>query len=531
MGLGLLDELKITDAQLASFPRQELLALNARAGWLTLARPNQRPTYEHDWRIWVKQAGRGEGKTRLGAEWCWWESWYDPGTITHVVARRDSDHLNVTFAGESGLLSVIPYELIKRELRSPWTIELTNGSVIKGFTAAEPNVLRGPQSHRSWLDELAGWERQVDAFRQVEFSTRLRSARSPVSRILITTTPKPSPIINELVKSAKEEHDAQLRENRRAAKDGREPRTLPRSIVIMRGSTWDNIANLDPATVTKLRAQYEGTRLGRQELEGELIDPEEAGIVKRSSIRLWPSDKPLPHLDYVVMSLDTAFTEHTRDKDRDSETYGEPDPTACEVWGLFKHLEDDGELLDCALLLDAWQDWIAFPALIERVKDEREIGYGPAPAPLIKPLIGPPLLRDQSGRRPDLILIEDKGSGISLRQMLDRERVATHAFNPGKASKLTRLHTVAHAFVHQRVWVCESEHNRGKPKSWAEPAIEQWCTFSGEGSISHDDHVDAMTQAMILLISREMISITEPPKPVRADHQVEGAHAENPYAV
>src|SRR5690606_5171121 len=91
--------------------------------------------------------------------------------------------------------------------------------------------------------------------------------------------------------------------------------------------------------------KYEGTTIGRQELEGELLNPEEAGIVKRSQFRLWPLDKPIPQFDFILYSLDTAFTERAFDRKE-----VKADPTACSVWGLF-HYEERGQTIHAVMLL------------------------------------------------------------------------------------------------------------------------------------------------------------------------------------
>jgi predicted phage terminase large subunit-like protein len=113
-------------------------------------------------------------------------------------------------------------------------------------------------------------------------------------------------------------------------------------------------------------------------------------------------------------------------------------------------------------------------------------------------------------QKPNTILIEDKGSGISLRQELQAEGIPVVPFNPGRADKLQRLHAVSHLFAHGHVWVVESEKNPGQPRTWADPLISQLCSFHGEGSIKHDDYVDSTTQALRLLADRNRLSVTTP---------------------
>ena len=319
-------------------------------------------------------------------------------------------------------------------------------------------------------DELAAWQRADEAFDMIMFGMRLGDR----PRIVISTTPKPKPIITRLIK--------------REGKD----------VTVSRASTYANLANLAP-TFREQILQYEGTALGRQEIHAEVLDPADQGIIKRSWIQLWPADKPLPVFDLIVLSLDTAFTEATRN----SKT-GDADFTGCSVWGLFREERQDG-----VLLLDCWQERLGMPDLIERTKREMAVQYGDRDKPLITPIYGAPLL-GTSGRKPDLCVIEDKGSGISLRQMLAREGLSAVAYNPGRASKLERLHMVSHLFANGMVWVVESDKRPGQPRSWADPLIEQLCSFSGEKSIAHDDLVDSSTQALRVIVDKMGVSVANP---------------------
>jgi predicted phage terminase large subunit-like protein len=135
---------------------------------------------------------------------------------------------------------------------------------------------------------------------------------------------------------------------------------------------------------------------------------------------------------------------------------------------------------------------------------------------------------EDSGRKPDVLLIEDKGSGISLRQTLGREGIIAAPYNPGRAGKLDRLHAVSPLFAAGRVWITESNKVPGQFVSWAEPMIEQLCTFSGNGSIPHDDMMDAAVQGLRYLADRDMIRVTRPeaPEPRQRDDRPKG----NPYA-
>ena len=314
-------------------------------------------------------------------------------------------------------------------------------------------------------DELAAWQNAEETWDMAMMGLRL--GRAP--KVVWTTTPRPVELVRKLI----------------VPKAGR---------VVVSGSTFDNAANLPDRFFEQLE-QYEGTTIGRQELYGELIDPEESGVIKRSWLKLWPSKKPLPPFDWIIMSLDTAFTEATRDSKS-----GDADYTACSVWGVFQH---DGK--GYTMLLDCWQEQLGMPDLIKRVKEEMNVSYGDdQDVALIKPMYGSAKPRT-SGRKPDILLIEDKGSGISLRQMLEREGILAHAYNPGRADKLARLHVVSPVFARRRVFLPESDKFPGKPRNWADPLVAQLCSFTGKGSIKHDDFVDSSTQAMRLMMDKGLL--------------------------
>ena len=449
----------------------------------------------------------GEGmipthNTLTGANWLGWEAANDPDSYNAVIAPTSSDLTKVCFEGPVGLMRTIPPELVKDYNRTDVKITLTNGAQIFGFSAEKADRLRGPQHHRVWGDELAAWMRAEEAWDMMMFGLRLGDH----PQVLYTTTPKPVALVRRLVKGV----------------DGK-------TNILVRGTTYENKANLPKSFFDQVQ-QYEGTKLGRQELHGELIDPSESGIVKRSNFNLWPHDKPLPEFEWIVVSLDTAFTEHTIDK----KTF-DPDPTACTVWGAFYPLSaityKHGDRIIGGsmnlMLLDCWSELLGLPDLIDRAKKELKNAYGPIKKPLIRPLIGPSFGGDQ-GRKPDILLVEDKGSGISLRQVLAKEDIHAYPYNPGKASKLQRLHMVSHVFAHGMVWLVESERMPGTPKTWTEPLLEQLTTFVGEGSIPHDDFVDSTTQAVRLFLDRNIISVTDL---VKAQEAAKLASEKSPYGV
>jgi predicted phage terminase large subunit-like protein len=483
-----------TAALLAQLSPEQRVHLDWQRRWRETARPNQ-IVQKSDWTECGYLAGRGFGKTRVGAEWITRAAFEDPsGFDSCVIAPTYGDIVITCMEGESGILSVLPPELLIEHNKSGMFIKLKNVaggvSTIRGFTAEKPERLRGPQHTRAWGDELAAWQYDAETWDMLMLGLRLGAK----PQVLWTTTPKPKDLIRKLS----------------GPQEGR---------IIVRGSTFDNKANL-PDSFFKQIEQYEGTLLGRQELYGELISSEEGGIVKRSDFRLWPAKKPLPTLDYIILSLDTAFTEATYDKKK-----GDADSTACVVIGSFH--DKDG--LSQLILLDCWSEQIGMPDLIRRVKKELNVSYGDdQDVALIKPMFGgaKPIT---SGRKPDLCLIEDKGSGISLRQMLEREGIEAYAYNPGRADKLARLHMVSHIFARKRVWLPESDKFPGRPRTWVDPMLAQLCAFTGPNSIKHDDYVDAMTQCVRLCIDKRLVSVVKETKKVAVDRPPPKI-LQNPYA-
>lgn len=438
------------------------------------------------WSEYGIQSGRGFGKTRTGAEWILKDAWEDPKAFPRcVIAPTQADVKHTCFEGVSGIVTIAPPAIVANYNRSELVLELKNGATIRGFSAEKPERLRGPEHAAAWLDELAAWGPDgEDVFDMMAFG--LRIGDNP--RFIWTSTPKPIPLVRKLTKP----------------QPGR---------IIVRGSTYDNRANLNAKFLEKI-AEHEGTRLGRQEIHGELIDPEEAGIIRRSWLRLWPASKALPKFNWIVMSLDTAFTEKTLDK------RGDPDPSACSVWGIFEH-----EKRTNILLLDSWREHLNFPDLVRKTKREMNKAYGDdQDAAIVAPMFGgaKPI---GSGRKPDIVIIEDKGSGISLRQALAASGLETYAYNPGRADKLARLHIVSPLFAQKRVWLPESDRTPGKPRTWCEPLIDQLTTFSGSGSIKHDDDLDACTQALRIAMDKGLLAVSaEPAHQQRSNEQEREAY-------
>lgn len=462
--------------QLEELSEHELAVAYWKARWLRQARPKQLPpdAIDPDWKVFGVCSGRGFGKTLAGANWIGLEAAQHPNSFNAVIAPTYQDARYTCFEGPTGLLAVIPPILYKPEdySRSVPSLTLWNGAVLRGFAGDSPDRLRGPQHHRVWAEELAAWAYPEEAWSNMIFGLRL--GKRP--RCMWTTTPRPTGFMRERMNPAK-------------------------GTVIVTGAIHENADNLPASTLEEIE-QYRGTRIWEQEALGRLIDPEEGGIVRRSQWQLWPVNKPLPGFLCIVMSLDTAFTEDTVDKKtRDT------DFTACSVWGVWEEYAPDtvragshvkGKSTRHVLLLDAWQDKLGFPDLVARVKEEAQGKYGETEE-IAHPIYGNARPKNKGGHGIDMIVIEDKGSGISLRQALAREGLLCHAYNPGRADKLARLHLVSPLFAFGRVWAVESDRHPGRPKMWADPLITQVCSYSGEGTIAHDDLLDSTTAALRVL--------------------------------
>lgn len=495
---------KITEEDLSNFSLKEVHRL--LYDWSLWARPQQLPP-DHpqsanyavpahnpalpseystlDWDYWIALAGRGWGKTRTGAEQVL--RWVDQGyRRIAIIAPTSADTRDVVTEGESGIMTVAHpskrplYEPSKRRLTFP------NGAIALLYSAEEPERLRGPQFDAAWLDEIAAWQYPQEVWDMLHFGLRL--GRHP--QVFVSTTPKPIPLIRSLIERS---------------------RKNPSSVVMTSGSTYDNRDNLAKSFFHQV-AQYEGTRLGRQELHAELIDPRETGIIKQDWFNLFPYDTPLPKFDIILQSYDTAFTEKTVDRKTK-----DPDPSASSTWGVFvipsalrTRYKIPTHIRYGVLLLDAWSDHMGFPELRARVqKDYNSSYYGP----------------EGDERRADLVLIEDKGSGISLRQDL-QGTVPTLAYNPGRADKFERLHAISHIPCAGMVFIPESQKKAGAIATWADPLVDQVCSFP---LVEHDDYVDTFSQALRYLKDQGYLTMDEAEE--EEDYADEPTRSRNPYAI
>jgi predicted phage terminase large subunit-like protein len=446
-----------------------------RFEWIKTAHAYQLPPAGDWWNIWLLLAGRGAGKTRTAAEQIFDWAWQEAGTRWLVSAPTSGDVRQTCFEGDSGLLTIIPQILIEDYNKALHEIKLVNGSFIKGIPASEPERFRGPQFHGGWLDELAAWDYLQESWDMLQFGIRLGQH----TRLICTTTPKPKDLIIELVD-----------------RDGDD-------VVMTTASTYDNIENLAPSFKKQI-LQYEGTKLGRQEIYAEIIDPEESGIVRRDMFRLWEANKPFPKFEYIVQSYDCAYTEKTFN-----------DPTACIVFGVFK--PEDAPM--SVMVIDCWQERLQYPDLRPKVIEEYQVSYGADPED--------DDVNYKNGKKVDLILVEDKAAGISLIQDLQRAYLPVRAYNPGRADKIQRLSIVSNIIAAKRVWIPESTSRKGYVRDWAEGFVSQICSFP---DATHDDYVDACTQALRYLRDAGFLDID--PAPAYDEYADDFKKPKsNPYAI
>ena len=251
--------------------------------FITLAHRHQEPPALANgggpWTTWLVLGGRGAGKTRLGAEWI---RAVASGTAPYgarqclniaLVGETEHDVREVMIEGPAGLLRVSPRN--ERPLWMPSRRRLVwpNGAVGLAFSAEDPEQLRGPQFDAAWCDELAKWRYVEATFDMLQFGLRLGLR----PRQLITTTPRPIPLIRRLVT---------------------DPRTA-----VTRAPTHANAAHLSPAFLDEVLARYAGTRLGRQEIDGEIIEERDDALWTHAVIEA-ARVRAAPPLLRIVVGID-----------------------------------------------------------------------------------------------------------------------------------------------------------------------------------------------------------------------------------
>ena len=266
-------------------------AEDLRCFWEYQARPAQLAPVG-DWVIWLVKSGRGFGKTRLGAEWVRQQAL--EVEFIHIVGETAADVRDVMVEGESGILAISPkdfkplYEPSKRRLTWP------NGCIANLFSGDEPDQLRGPQCEKAWVDELAKMRYAQETWDNLELGLRL--GKHP--QAVVTTTPRPIPIIRALMQDPE--------------------------CIVTGGSLYDNMVNLAASFRRRVQRKYEGTRLGRQELHGEVLDEIEGALWSLKQLETLRVNTLPEQMHRVVVALDPSVTDPNK-----PELSEEPDE-----WGI-----------------------------------------------------------------------------------------------------------------------------------------------------------------------------------------------------
>lgn len=315
------------------------LAEELESGWAVRARPSQLPP-PGDWAIWLLVSGRGFGKTLTGAQWVIEQVTSGAAMRVALVAATAADARDVMTEGATGVLTVSPdhnrplYEPSKRRLT--WA----NGATATLFSADEPERLRGPQFDAAWVDEIGSW-RRPEAWSNLMFGLRLGTR----PRCVVTTTPRPTKLIRELV-----------------AREGQD-------VVVTRGTSYENRANLAPEFFTQITRKYEGTRLGRQELLGELLTDTPGALWAHDQIVELRLDHSPPPLSRIVIAIDPSGS-------------GDEDADECGIVACGTDAEGFGYVLADASGKYSPTDWARHAVtLYHRLGADRivaEINYGGA---------------------------------------------------------------------------------------------------------------------------------------------------------
>ncbi len=245
--------------------------------WAFKAHPGQIPPKDREWFAYLMRSGRGGGKTRAGSEWVLQRVREGYRAIALVGQTAADVRDTMIELGDSSIMKCARdkerplYEPSKRRLTFP------NGAVAIAYNGDEPDQLRGPQHDSAWVDELAKFRYPDECWDNLLFGLRL--GKNP--QIFVTTTPRPIPIIRKLLAS---------------------PDTID-----VQFSTYENAENLSPIFLAKIKERYEGTRIGRQEIGGEILDDNPGALWRRDLIEA-QRVRTAPPLVRIVVGVDPAVT-------------------------------------------------------------------------------------------------------------------------------------------------------------------------------------------------------------------------------
>ncbi len=262
-----------------------------RRCWNYLAREDQFPPQFAQgggpWTMWLVMGGRGAGKTRTGAEWVRGIALGEPEFATKPVGRialigeTSADARDVMVEGVSGILSVHAAHERPEWQPSRRRLEWKNGAVAQVFSAEDPESLRGPQFECAWLDEFAKWRHAEEAFDMLQFGLRLGAH----PRQLVTTTPRPIAMLRKFMA---------------------DPHTA-----VTHASTYANAENLAQGYLSRIVKRYAGTRLGRQELQGEIVEERADALWSRAMLDGLREEKA-PAMQRIVIAIDPPASSSQR---------------------------------------------------------------------------------------------------------------------------------------------------------------------------------------------------------------------------
>lgn len=278
---------KATDAQIGALiaGMTERERTEMPWSWAIWGRRSQQPP-DGAWRTWLVMAGRGFGKTRLGAEWVHARAEDDPTARIALVAATLHEARAVMVEGESGLLRVAPpwrapaFEPSMRRLAWP------NGAQAFLYSAGEPESLRGPQHSHAWCDEIAKWDNGANRAGAAWDNLMLGLRLGTDPRVVATTTPRAVPLVARLLAEGQQG-----------------------GVAVTRGSTFDNAANLPARFIAAMRRSFARTTMGRQELHGELIDDLPGALWSRALIEQCRESATVP-MTRIVIGVDPPASAH-----------------------------------------------------------------------------------------------------------------------------------------------------------------------------------------------------------------------------
>ena len=278
--------------------------------WRFWGRPNQIAP-EGGWSTWLAMAGRGFGKTEAGAQWIRQRVAGGAMDIALIAeTQKDLDSVMVP-----RLLSIYPPHERPIATFKPTKVRWPNGALATGYNGTEPDQLRGPEFDTAWVDELAKYRYARDTWDMLQFT--MRKGDDP--KVFVSTTPRPIAVLREIM--------------------------ADKTAVVTRGSTFDNAGNLPPVFLAKLKKRYSGTRLGRQELEAEMLNDMLGALWNRDEIDKHRLSKA-PDLVRVVIAVDPSGTAGIED---------DGDPIG--IVGAGKGVDGRAYVLDdytCKLSPDGW---------------------------------------------------------------------------------------------------------------------------------------------------------------------------------